>query len=195
MATLWLRKEQLWEKNIREMMRRIFVGCFFAFLLVSCSKTEQTTVEKTDGAPSSIITETAEPKTMEEIYDALPKDWTMLTEKDGKQIIYLPCDYQNEKIILSKEQSIYKLLHEIAQDGYYFIIENIENKDGKYIFTLREEFSDDKAKKVFYTLEIKDKNQAIWNVFDDEGKLHNITTTDSKFESSYKTVEEPPCLE
>jgi hypothetical protein len=97
--------------------------------------------------------------------------------------------------VISKEQSVYKLLHEIAQDGYYFIIENIENNDGKYIFTLREEFSDDKAPKIIYTLEIKDKNQAIWTVFDDEGKLHNITTTDSKFESNYKTVEEPPCLE
>lgn len=176
-------------------MQRIFVGCFFAFLLMSCSKSEQSAVDKTDSTTSSIVTEAAEPKTKEEIYDAIPKEWTMLTEKDGKQIIYLPCDYQNEKIILSKEQSVYKLLHEIAQDGYYFIIENIENKDGKYVFTLREEFSDDKAKKVFYTLEIKDKNQAIWNVFDDEGKFHNITTTDSKFETNYKTVEEPPCLE
>lgn len=172
-----------------------FGGCFFAFLLMSCSKTEQTAVDKTGVTTSNTLTETAETKTKEEIYDSLPKEWTMLTEKDGKQIIYLPCDYQNEKIILSKEQSVYKLLHEIAQDGYYFIIENIEKKDGKYVFTLREEFSDDKAKKVFYTLEIKDKSQAIWNVFDDEGKLRNMTTTDSKFESGYKTVEEPPCLE
>jgi hypothetical protein len=80
-------------------MQRIFVGCFFAFLLMSCSKTEQNTIEKMGGATSNIITETAEPKTKEYIFSALPKEWTMLTDKDGKQIIYLPCDFQRAKCL------------------------------------------------------------------------------------------------
>ncbi len=173
---------------------------FLTFLVLSCSKKEQSSsYENSVISPTESRNETVQNSerslTKEELFDSLPKEWTMLTSKNGKQIIYIPCDYQNQKILLENQNGILKLTHEIAQDGYYFLVENIEKRDEKYIFTLKEEHSEKETKKIIYTLEPKENHQAIWNVYDDEGKLTNITTTDSRFESEYKTEEEPPCLE
>lgn len=131
---------------------------------------------------------------MEDIFKSLPKEWTMLTKDGSKYIIYIPCDYQNQKIILSNNGK-YALEHVIGQDAYYFKIKNIKKNGNTYVFELLDENAEKGQENVNYTLNIKDDNQAVWDVYNDERKIAGITTTDTHFESKYKTVEEPPCLE
>ncbi|PIF46843.1 hypothetical protein CLU96_3885 [Chryseobacterium sp. 52] len=130
----------------------------------------------------------------DETFRSLPKEWTMLTKEGSKYIIYIPCDYQNQKILLSNHGK-YALEHIIGQDAYYFQIKNIRKEGNTYLFELHEENAEKGKEDVQYTLDIKDNNQAVWGVYNDERKMRAITTTDSRFENKYKTVEEPPCLE
>ena len=134
------------------------------------------------------------PENWKEIFKSVPKEWTMLTKKESGYIIYIPCDYQNQKIILS-DNGKYTLEHIIGQDAYYFQIKNIRKNGNTYLFELYEENTEKGKENVDYTLNIKDHNQAVWEVYNEERKITGITTIDSRFESRYKTVEEPPCLE
>ncbi|MGU3375966.1 hypothetical protein [Chryseobacterium sp. M5A1_1a] len=173
------------------------------FSIVSCSpKNDTVKMESADSLtkpsankiPEVHQPEIKSPENWKEIFKSVPKEWTMLTKKDSEYIIYIPCDYQNQKIVLSNDGK-YELVHNIGQDAYYFQIKNIRKNGNTYLFELHEENAEKGKENVDYTLDIKDHNQAVWGVYNDERKITAITTTDSRFESKYKTVEEPPCLE
>lgn len=175
------------------------------FSIVSCSsKNDMVKIQSADilTKPSADkIPEVRQPEiksteNWKEIFKAVPKEWTMLTKKGVEYIIYIPCDYQNQKIVLSNDGK-YELVHTIGQDAYYFQIKSIRKNGNTYLFELHEENAEKGKEKenVNYTLDIKDHNQAVWEVYNDVRKITAITTTDSRFESKYKTVEEPPCLE
>lgn len=189
-------------------MKKVFFPQFFllgALIigLVSCSP-KSDAVKTSAGDSLSKTSESIVPKNhqseikssvaWEEIFKSLPKEWTMLTKKDSKYIIYIPCDYQNQKIILSNKGKC-ALEHIIGQDAYYFQIKNIRKDENTYLFELQEKNAEKGQENVVYTLDIKKNNQALWDVYNDERKMAGITTTDSRFESRYKKVEEPPCLE
>lgn len=142
--------------------------------------------------PKILQAETKKTDNFAEIFQSLPKEWIMLTKENEKYIIYIPCDYQNQSIVLNKNGK-YTLQHAIGQDAYYFEIRDIKKQGNRYTFELYEENAE--KRNIQYTLEIKDNNQATWGVYDGERKITNILTTDARFESRYKTVEEPPCLE
>ncbi|MCT2405936.1 hypothetical protein NZD88_00030 [Chryseobacterium antibioticum] len=182
---------------------RFFLLGAITFSLVSCSpKNETVKPQTTDSLSKPSVSKSPEiqqPDTKssdhwKEIFEALPKEWTMLTKEDSKQIIYIPCDYQNQKIRLNHDGK-YALEHIIGQDAYYFQIKNIRKDGNTYLFELQEENAEKGQENVHYTLDIKDNNQAVWDVYNDERKMAGITTTDSRFDSRYKTVEEPPCLD
>ncbi|SFN08386.1 hypothetical protein SAMN05421594_0903 [Chryseobacterium oleae] len=208
MAISWHRKEQYWAKNISNLMKKIFFLRFLLFGLlifsmVNCSpKNETVKTQSADNLTKPSADTVSEvhqpeikaPENWKDIFKSVPKEWTMLTKKDSGYIIYIPCDYQNQKIILSHEGK-YALEHIIGQDAYYFEIKNITKKGSTYLFELHEESAEKGQENVNYTLDIKDNNQAVWGVYNDVRKLTEITTTDSGFESKYKTVEEPPCLD
>ncbi|PQA90567.1 hypothetical protein B0A69_19760 [Chryseobacterium shigense] len=189
-------------------MKKVFFPQFFllgalVIGLVSCSP-KSDAVKTSAGDSLSKPSESRVPKNhqpgikssdrWDDIFKSLPKEWTMLTKKDSKYIIYIPCDYQNQKIILSNKEK-YALEHIIGQDAYYFQIKNIRKDGNTYLFELQEENAEKGQENVMYTLDIKDNHQAVWDVYNDERKMAAITTTDSRFENRYKTVEEPPCLE
>lgn len=168
-----------------------------ALWMLSCSQKE-TTSQQVDVVPTNSETTSNgvdNPETTQEIFDSLPKEWTMLTLKDGKQIIYIPCDYQNQKLILKKEQGKLKLIHEIGQDGYYFDVQEIKKGDKEYTFLLHEAGNEEQSDDIIYQLKIGENYQGIWNLYNDERQLVDLYTTDSRFENNYKTIEEPPCLE
>lgn len=181
----------------------LFILGSLIFSLESCSPKADPvkpqsadSLSKPSASKSSEVhpTEIKSVDTMEDIFKSLPKEWTMLTKDGSKYIIYIPCDYQNQKIILSNNGK-YALEHVIGQDAYYFKIKNIKKNGNTYVFELLDENAEKGQENVNYTLNIKDDNQAVWDVYNDERKIAGITTTDTHFESKYKTVEEPPCLE
>jgi hypothetical protein len=183
-------------------LRFLILGLLI-FSVVSCSpKNDMVKIQPADSLTKPSADKISEvhqpeiksPENWKEIFKSVPKEWTMLTKKDSKQIIYIPCDYQNQQIRLSHDGK-YALEHIIGQDAYYFQIKNITKNGNTYLFELQEENAEKGQENVHYTLDIKDNNQAVWNVYNDERKMAGITTTDSRFESRYKTVEEPPCLD
>ena len=118
------------------------------------------------------------------------KRWIALTMKNDKEVIYIPCDYQNTEIKISKSN----LDITIGQDGWVEKIQSINEENG---FVKIQTTVDDKTKK-YYINFIDDNTIKInWEELDYDNKIikYNFKMISENIKNKFKTIEEPPCLE
>lgn len=119
----------------------------------------------------------------------LPKSYIQLTEKDGKQIIFNPCDAANGAITIQAKSNIYELVLMEGHEATLMKIISVEKKIDTYYFDVEVY---DKLHQKGVSLKPLGNNfkTALWtiNVF---GNETNDTYVVADFKDEYPIIDQP----
>lgn len=124
-----------------------------------------------------------------------PDHWYEVSNINGEQVIFIPCDYQNTEFILSNSDDKHEFVEVTGQDGWKSEIEEIIQIDNK---TMKVSIvRPDDLKVSFMVTEINTRlYNWTWKERDYDGSMieYSINMTPQEHKDSFKVVEEPPCM-
>lgn len=137
-------------------------------------------------------------KTTEAIQDTLvfAKHWHEVSKIEGKQVIFIPCDYQNTEFIIEEGNGQQKFIEVTGQDGWQNILDSIVAVDE--VITKVYVKRPDNATITFQITKLSDSlSQWSWTEKGYDGALekYTINMTSEAYKNTYPIVEEPPCLD
>lgn len=127
---------------------------------------------------------------------AFSKHWYEISNIDGEDVIFVPCDYQNTEFIFEDADGTNKMIEVTGQDGWEDTVDEIITVDRKT--TKVSVFRPDHVKITFHVTKISEQlYNWTWEEPDYDGNTneYSIDMTPEAYKDSYKTVEEPPCME
>jgi hypothetical protein len=123
-------------------------------------------------------------------YDTLkhfdfPSSWTMLTQREGKLVVFNPCD-ANNPVIEIRQDTLY--INFGQEEGFYNITSILKNDHDKVILVAKPDFGDnpDKFKVEFLD---KERKQARWFIWSNDSTAE--TFTDTRFVNEYANIKQP----
>lgn len=143
-------------------------------LIISCQPQQKTTADLTAAQTYSV-----------DSVNDLPKSWTMLTEYNGKQVIYHPCD-ANNTVVEIRHDTLY--INWGQEEGFYNIISITKNAPNKITFlakgdleetpdTFHLEFLDNAKKKARLFVWLNDSTSQVF--------------TDTRLVRDYEDIKQP----
>ncbi|MFZ6014662.1 MAG: hypothetical protein ACOYXT_30255 [Bacteroidota bacterium] len=148
-----------------------------ALTLISCRQQEQTTA-------SDLASKTAIDSVT--LADLAPS-WIQLTEKDGKQVIYLPCDANNTEIGIRHDT----LYINWGQEEEFYNILSLDQHSTRLALKVNPDYDENEIRNFRFEFLDEDKKKARWYLWQDSTSAVFI---DSRIKDQYQEIKQP-CLE
>lgn len=130
--------------------------------------------------------------TKKEAFDlnSFPKDWVRLTDKDGKLVVYNPCDAGNLLLTISKKSGHFELLLHGQQEDYNFkILETTQLNDTIFLKTKWKDSDEQQDFKFFWTNKEKGLGRFI-TTYSNGYTSDNIFVTSDK-QTNFEKIDQP----
>jgi hypothetical protein len=145
----------------------------FLVLLVACQQKETST---------SSIADVQDPV---DLLKELPSSWTMLTEHEGKQVIYQPCD-ANNTVVEIRNDTLY--INWGQEEGFYNITTVKKDEHDNLILSGKSAYEATEERFMITVLDDQ-KKQARWYVWLNDSA--SSVFTDSRLADTFETIKQP----